>query len=862
MKRQITFFILFFLIFQTICEVKAQLIFDNLPKYNIEESDLNFLGTSNHRRRILLNGEWKVFDAEDKEAKKFRISVPSFFNGEKVLVYEKDFPLSAVDISSNVIKLNFLSLSYSAVVELNGSILLKHPGGEFPFSVELPKDILRHDKKNILRIILDPRLDPNSTIPSSNQFLFPKNSSGITGDVFLSLYPNIYLEDFSFGKEINFTTQIARLNVSTLISNKNFQKVDSLVATNFELRATVTSNYDQSKPVTTVTQFSLSKGKQKKLNLSLEIPNVILWSPVAPFTYSLNIELLSNGLVIDNYSQSISFYDLRIEKDTLYLNDKKFSFDGVTYYPSNGDFGKLFTYEQIRHDIELIKKTGFNSVRFGKSIPHPYFISLCEEYGLFAFLDIPVANINPGNYESKENRERLKNFLSQTIRGYKKFSSLAGICVGTFSSSSSDDVIKIFNEVIPSLKKDTRLIVYADFESLNSEIDGIDFYGFKAGDLSPDILVHEFKLHQEKFGYGKIILSDAGYIANLGSSNGYINPKTFEAQAKYFEDILGGVQKEYYAGYFLNAMFDYRTNYSSLVSGYNPNGLIKIGLADENRSLNRITFKVVYSKLNNMERVTIPIGLKKDDTTMVFIIVGLFLAVIFGLLINSGKKFREDATRALVRPYNFFSDVRDMRMISMAHTIFLMISISGVLSLVTSSLLYYWRFESFLEKIILSFGEYTWMDNISYLAYHPVSSLIFFITFYISFFLITTITIRLFALLVLQRVYFSNAFYTAVWSFIPFALLLPFVIPLHRILILNVGTLYIYLAIAAVYILSFHRLLKGIYVIYDTHPGKVYLYGLILLFVTLGGFLLYYQIQQNTLDFLLLAFKNFQLFGA
>lgn len=861
MKRQTAYFILIFLIFSTIFEVNAQLIFQELPGYITGESQLNFLGTSTHRKRILLDGEWKVFDPEEKEKKKSKIIVPSFYDGKKVVIYEKEFSLTADEITQNIITLNFISLNYSAVIELNGSILLKHSGGEFPFSIELPKDILRADKKNKINITLDPRLESTATIPSSNQFLFPKNSFGITGSVFLSLLPNVFFEDLSFNKEIDFSGKFARLNLNAIISNKNFKRVDSL-SDNYELRITVFSKFDESKPVTNSSQFSLSKGKQKKVGLTVDIPNVVLWTPITPFIYSATVELLSNGVVIDAHSQNISFYSLRVEKDTLYLNDKKYSFDGVTYFTSNKNFGKLFTYDQMKRDIELIKKTGFNAVRFGKTLPHPYFLHLCEEYGLFAFLDIPIANINPGFYELAENRERLKNFLTQTIKAYKNFSSFAGISIGAFSSTSSNDVQNIFNEVIPAIKKENQFLIYADFESLSGNINGIDLYGFSAMHKAQEKLLDEFENYQQKFGTGNVILSDVGYIANLGSSNGYINPNTFEAQAKFFEDVLTDVQKKYYAGYFLNSMFDYRTNYSTLVSGYNPNGLVNIGIADENRSLNRITYKVVHSKLNNMERVTIPIGLKKSETTMIFIIFGLGLAAVVGFLINSGKKFREDAMRALARPYNFFSDVRDMRMISMWHTVFLMIVLSGVLSLVTSSLLHYWRSEIILEKIILSFGEEEWMERISYLAYNPLQAIITFTTFFLGIFISVTLLIRLFAMIVMHKVYFSNAFYVAVWSFIPFTLLLPFVIPLHRILNLGIGTIYIYIVIILVFLLSFHRLLKGIYVIYDTHPGKIYLYGLSIIIIFFGSILLYYQVRENTLEYILLAIKNIQPFGA
>ncbi|MCK7527410.1 MAG: hypothetical protein MZV64_62295 [Ignavibacteriales bacterium] len=141
-------------------------------------------------------------------------------------------------------------------------------------------------------------------------------------------------------------------------------------------------------------------------------------------------------------------------------------------------------------------------------------------------------------------------------------------------------------------------------------------------------------------------------------------------------------------GYFFNSMFDYRSEYASIISGYNEENLLHLGLADENRSTDRISYKVIYAKLNNAEKVTIPIGSKKDDSPMLFIITGILIAIIMGIMINSGKKFREDSSRALLRPYNFFADVRDQRLISGVHTVIMVFIIASTSGLLLSNILF------------------------------------------------------------------------------------------------------------------------------------------------------------------------------
>ena len=103
-------------------------------------------------------------------------------------------------------------------------------------------------------------------------------------------------------------------------------------------------------------------------------------------------------------------------------------------------------------------------------------------------------------------------------------------------------------------------------------------------------------------------------------------------------------------------MFDYYGDFNSLYSKFSTNNFYQIGILGADRNVNRIGYNVIKSKLKKANRITIPLGSKADDAPLFFIIMGLGLSIFMGVLVNSKKKFREDAMRALLRPYNFFSD--------------------------------------------------------------------------------------------------------------------------------------------------------------------------------------------------------------
>ena len=292
--------------------------------------------------------------------------------------------------------------------------------------------------------------------------------------------------------------------------------------------------------------------------------------------------------------------------------------------------------------------------------------------------------------------------------------------------------------------------------------------------------------------------------------------------------------------YFINAMFDYRGDYLSLTSGYNQETLYNIGILGEDRRTDRLAYKVIYNRLHNLEKVTIPIGIKKDDAPMILNIFGIVLALVIGIMVNSGRKFREDATRALLRPYNFYADVRDQRIISGYHSVILALIISAVSGLLITNLLFYFKDSIIVERFLLAFGSQSLLERFGYLAWNPVSSLLWLSLASGIFLLLLTVIVKVASFFVKNRVYLSSVFFTISWSFLPLVLLIPVGIVLYRLLSAEVANLYIYAGLFLFTLWIFYRLVKGIYVIFDVNPGSVYFYSILSVLLIAGIILIYF----------------------
>lgn len=840
----------------------GQVVFKEYPDYQIRSSDYIFFDISEKRSIIPLNGKWSVRPANDDEAPKVSVSVPSIFNGEGEFIFEKTFTLTAEQVSKKILEIVFFSINYTADISLNNIIIYRHGGGEYPFKFELPRDILRSDKENLLSVKLKYKLDSKNTVPLRQRFLYPQNNGGIVGDVFIHLKPDFFISRSNTRIKFSSDYKKAELSVESIIRNSQIKKSSEADAEQNEywLSASLVDENGEMLQQFQPDAFKLDAGKDISINKvhSFELPE--LWSPANPKSYLLELKVMQDDSLLDLTYKSVSFYDFKSAGSTLFLNGSEFTLKGVTYYPANNIYGRLIPYDQMEYDITLIKDAGFNAVRFARSVPHPYYLKLCEQYGLLAFIELPINGVPPGIAQDQSFQNRCREFLYNYINFYGEYSSVAAIGLGSGFLPDLESHSSLVSILAGTVKEKTSLITYASFCNFNlQEIDNLDIYGLEF--LNEDInnADEDFKRLQNDFGAGRIFISEAGYTVNIGSSDGYVNEYSFEAQARFFEQILTYAGKNYSAGYFLNTFADYRGDYASLLSGYNEENLYTLGLLDENRGTSRITYKVVNAKLNNLQKVTIPIGSKKEDAPMGFIIFGLILAIFMGVLVNSGRKFREDASRALLRPYNFFADIRDQRIISAYQTTLLGLIIAAVSALVTSNLLFYLKTSLLFEKLLLSFASPVILKVVNYLVWHPLLALVWLTLFNVVFIIVLSIIIKTASLSVKTKVYINGVYFTVIWSLLPVVLLIPVGIILYRVLIADVANVYIYIVLALVFIWILYRLMKGIYVLFDANPGTVYFYCMLVLVIVSGGILFYFELESSTVQYLLFTLKQFNV---
>jgi len=113
-------------------------------------------------------------------------------------------------------------------------------------------------------------------------------------------------------------------------------------------------------------------------DVPLTIDRVEPWSAEIPRLYDATL-----STAVDRVAVRIGFRTVRIDDGLLTVNGRPILFRGVNRHEHDPDRGRAVTVETMRHDLVLMKQYNINAVRTAHYPPHPAFLDLCDELGLW-----------------------------------------------------------------------------------------------------------------------------------------------------------------------------------------------------------------------------------------------------------------------------------------------------------------------------------------------------------------------------------------------------------------------------------------------------------------------------------------------
>ncbi|HET7026714.1 MAG TPA: glycoside hydrolase family 2 TIM barrel-domain containing protein [Candidatus Limnocylindrales bacterium] len=116
----------------------------------------------------------------------------------------------------------------------------------------------------------------------------------------------------------------------------------------------------------------------------LEVADADRWTPDTPALYTLSVALRSpGGEVVEQTDVRIGFRRVEVRGLDLLVNGIRPYIRGVNRHDFDQHTGRVVTVEQMRGDLVLIKRFGFNAVRTSHYPNDPALLDLADELGLF-----------------------------------------------------------------------------------------------------------------------------------------------------------------------------------------------------------------------------------------------------------------------------------------------------------------------------------------------------------------------------------------------------------------------------------------------------------------------------------------------
>jgi beta-galactosidase len=216
--------------------------------------------------------------------------------------------------------------------------------------------------------------------------------SGIERDVYLFATNKINIRDSKVDATLdnNYTNGI--LQVDAEINNYkwdrgNLSKKDSF-SIDLQLQDAEGNIVVQEK----TTDYKTVLGKYRThVNFGATVLDVKSWTAETPYLYTLYLSLKDkDGKVLEVVPQRIGFKKIEIKGTDFLVNGKRVLIKGVNRHEHHPRNGHTLSKEDMRKDMEMMKKLNINAVRHSHYPPDPYWLELCDKYGLYV---VDEANI-------------------------------------------------------------------------------------------------------------------------------------------------------------------------------------------------------------------------------------------------------------------------------------------------------------------------------------------------------------------------------------------------------------------------------------------------------------------------------------
>ncbi|MDP1676678.1 MAG: glycoside hydrolase family 2 TIM barrel-domain containing protein [Bacteroidota bacterium] len=802
----------------------------------------NVLSYNSSARSIIdLSGEWNY--SLDNGISWKQVKIPAAANYEGKIVYRKKFSVDELSLQNNAFTIVCYGINYQAEVFINETFVGRHEGGYTSFELSVPDNIIQIGSENVIRVVVDNLLNHRSTFPLRPQVSGWKNYNGIVRDIFIVAAPKLRIEKVGVVVEA-IEPKSTKLIVTTTVSAKDLQAFAQLSNKTFQLSVETVEAANGivvGKP--TVVSVVPQPNSSAIAQISISISSAKLWSPDSPELYSIKVSLLAvegkKDSLLDAVSVTTGIRTFTKDKNNLLFNGAPINLRGVVWIEDSEFHGSALTYEEMERDVALIKNLGANTVRVGFHPPHPFFIQLCDRYGLLVLEEIPNFEIPAKILDDENYRSLVNNYLKDMIERDRHNPSVIAWGLGEGSGFTGDTEKNIVSQLHHTAKSiDDRLTYFITRGAEDDDVSSADICAISFSNVD----IKKFRLQIAAFKESNpkkpLIVSGYGKAIEDGNRNGYSDPNSQESQARYIQQRYAVIKDMNLAGSMIFAFNDFKSDRPIMHIKPTTPLVHTVGIVELDRE-KKSAYDVVHSIYHDQKISALPIGNYVPASPYVYVVIGLSLLIIAAWLVNGNRRFRESTRRAIFNSYNFFADIRDQFTLPLFHTTVTAFIIAITFSVIFSSILHHFKTSVALDYILSYLLSDDFKKIVIEMSWNPMIGVGYFSTIIIGWFLGLTVLVKILALMARVKIRLFHSYSIVVWTALPWLFFIPVGMILYRVLESEVYVPWILGLVVLMSVWVYFRTLKGISVIYHIYTPKMYMIGVTVVLVISGGFYAY-----------------------
>lgn len=290
--------------------------------------------------------------------------------------YRREIKLNTAFLSEDTI-LHFAGAKSAMYVYINGKYVGYTQGSKTPAEFNITEYLSEGNNLIALQLF---RWSDSSYLESQDML----RMSGIERDVYLYTRPKVFVSDYDAYTNLSDTYSDGIFKGTISITNSTSETVTRKIA--LELIDGETSIYDTTEileiPALSTIEFHADKTLEQIKQWSAEMPNL----------YGLKIVLEDENNSANNIfiNHRTGFKRVEIKNSQVLFNGKPIYIKGVDRHETDPFTGHVVSRESMEKDIQLMKRNNINAVRSSHYPNDPYWLELCDKYGLYV---VDEANI-------------------------------------------------------------------------------------------------------------------------------------------------------------------------------------------------------------------------------------------------------------------------------------------------------------------------------------------------------------------------------------------------------------------------------------------------------------------------------------